>query len=478
VALALASSACTLNPLTGSPSFVLTTLDQDRAAGERAAAALGEQIGNVYAPRTVAYVKAVGGRVAAAVPSDEFLYRFHVLDAVEPNALALPGGHIYVTRGLLVLLNSEDELAAVLGHEIVHVAARHAARSHAREVPLSVVTGMGAFAGRIVNPRFGDAMEDAGELASGLVLAPYTRDDEREADEQGQRLAAEAGYDPRALASFLRTLEREEDVSTPVRGRNGFFASHPLIPERIATAEARARILKPRPEQPIAADRAAFFERLEGLTVGASAGSGRFVGRSFVHPDLRFTLKFPERWMMHNTQQLVAAQAPDGSAFVALEHVGAGTDPMLGADAFVEATGLTLDPAPVRRSIGTLEAVHAGTVLAGPRGGATVSLTWIVHDGSVYRIACLTTARQAERYRATFDMITTSFRPLTTAELAEIRETRLRVVFARSGETPADLAARAASVWSPDELAAFNGFEPGQRLTEGLAVKIAVAEPY
>jgi predicted Zn-dependent protease len=471
-------NGCAVNPLTGSPSFVLSTLDQDKALGERVAAALGREIGHVYAPRTVEYVRAVGGRVAAAVPGNDFLYRFHVLDAVEPNALALPGGQIYVTRGLLVLLNSEDELAVVLGHEIVHVAARHAARSRARRMPLSIVTGMGAFAGRIVNPRFGDVMADAGELASGLVLAPYTRDDEREADEQGQWLAAAAGYDAHALVSFLQTLEREEALTMRVRARAGFFASHPLIPERIEGAAAQAPHFEREPARPIAGDRAAFFERIEGLTVGASAGSGRFVGRAFIHPDLRFTLKFPERWIMHNTQQLVAAQAPDGGAFVALEHVGAGTDPMLGVDAFVDATGMVLDPPPVRRSIGTLQAVHAGTVIRGLRGGAAVRLTWIVHDGSVYRITCLASPREAERYRATFDMITTSFRPLSDAELAAIRETRLRVVRARSGETPAALAARVATVWSPEELAVFNGFESGEALRAGVAVKVAVAEPY
>jgi len=469
---------CTIDPFTGRPTAVLTTVDDERRLGAAAAGELGETIGYVDAPRTVAYVRAVGARLTAGLPGNDFEYHFNVLDMVAANALALPGGHVYVTRGLLVLLDSEDELASVIGHEIVHVAARHSGQRLARAAPVSLVSGIGALATGIVSPRVGRAVAGAGDAAGAALLAPYSRSDEREADREGQRLAATAGWDPLALAAFLETLERDDRLRHGDGDRRGFLASHPSMPERVDAARAHGAEIERASRRSLAADRADFLGYLDGLTIGESAASGVFEGRRFLHPDLGFALEFPPRWIMHNARRFVAAQSPDGAALVALEFAVVGDDPVAAAHAFGEVAGVAFESEPQARRLGSLAAAHATAVVPTRGGGAALDLTWVAHRDVVYRITGVTTPAGAAARRADFAAISSSFRELTAAERDSITETRLRVRRARDGESVNELTARTGSAWSADEVAIANGLAVTTRLADGRPVKVAIRERY
>ena len=182
---ALTAAGCATNPVSGKTELMLVSTDREKQLGREEAQRVEQDMGLLPDPVLRRYVEAVGRRLAAHSPRRDVDYRFQVVDSPEPNAFALPGGYVYVTRGLLVITNSEDELATVIGHEIGHVAARHSVQQVSRAAPLAAVTGLGAAVTGLVSPSLGRAVAGAGGAASQFVLAPFSREQEREADRVG-----------------------------------------------------------------------------------------------------------------------------------------------------------------------------------------------------------------------------------------------------------------------------------------------------
>ena len=429
-------------------------------------------------PALVAYVQAVGQRLAARSPRRDVEYRFQVVDRAEPNAFALPGGYVYVTRGLLIFVNSEDELAGVIGHEIGHVAARHSVQQISRAAPLAVVTGITATLTGVVSPGLGRAVGGAGAAASELILAPYSRDQEREADRVGQNLAAAAGWDPAGLPAFLKTLGREEDLTRGGPRRPSFLDSHPATPERVAATAEHAREVARASAAPISPDRGAFLRRLEGLPVGARAAEGVFEGQRFLHPDLDFTVRFPERWSTENNREQVAGVAPDQQAFMAVEVVAKGDDPLIGAKLVQEASRVPVVQTTERLTVNGLPAARTRLRGRTDTREVTALLAWIAYRGRVYQIAGVTPLERSEAFGPVFESTMQSFRPLTREERGSIREDRLRLVEAKEGETVSALTARSGTRWSAAMVAVVNGLAPSDRLRRGQLVKVARSEPY
>lgn len=218
---------CAINPVSGRPDVVLTSVAQERTIGLEESQKIEKTMGLVNDPTLTGYVDQVGQRLAKHSPRQDVAYHFHVVEMVEPNAFALPGGYVYVSRGLLTLLNSEDELANVMGHEIGHVAARHAVQRMTAAAPLGILTGITSFATGIVSSTLGKAVSDVGGFANSAILAPYGRGQEREADEVGLAMAARSGWNPKAMSTMLRTLEREQTFERGAPGKTSFLNTPP-----------------------------------------------------------------------------------------------------------------------------------------------------------------------------------------------------------------------------------------------------------
>ena len=475
--LALAAS-CARNPVTGWPELTLVSEAKERKLGKAEARRVAQTMGIVEDPALAGYVRAVGEQLARVSPRQGVPYTFQVVDMKEPNAFALPGGPVYVSRGLLVLMNSEDEFAGVLAHEVGHVAARHAVQRVSRAAPLAVLTGVGAAVTGIVSPTLGDLVGGVGGFAGAFVLAPYSRGQEHDADRIGQELAAKAGWDPAGLSRSLRSLEREEALHRGEQRATSFFATHPKLPDRVGETEKRAATLARASAAPVAVGRDAFLRRLDGLPVGARPRDGLFDGQTFVHPDLDFRLRLPDGWKTANERTIVGASAPDRRGVVALELVGDSDDPAAALRAFEEKAHIDLATHAERLSVGGLPAVHAATTARTRDGEIALDLTWVAHAGRIYRITGATRPDALPAMAPLFRATVESFRPLTERELAAVRETRLRLVTARAGETLGDVLARARSTWNPETAAVANGLEATGRLAAAQLVKVAVAEPY
>jgi predicted Zn-dependent protease len=486
-ALALALG-CSTNPVTGRPEMVLMSSAQEAERGREVAGEVASQVGLVEDEALVGYVSEVGQRVAARSPRQDVTYSFYVLDMEEPNAFALPGGYVYVSRGLLALANEESELAGVLGHEIGHVAARHAAQRQTRAAGVGLVLLPAAVGGALLSSVLGMP----GDLVNATVntplqmlgvgfIAAYSRDQEREADEVGQTLAAGAGFDPHGLSRFLASLEAYEKLQSGTERGPSFFDAHPTTPERVASTERRAASLAWTRAPGVAADRRAFLERIEGLRIGANPAEGEFREQLFLHPDLDFVVAFPEGWRTQNTRSRVGAVAPEEDAQILLELQGPGDDPGAAAEAALEelgrqATVRVEDSAPLRA--GGLPGHRAHVVAVRGRESVALELTWLAKDGLVYRFTGLTRGGDFARHAAVLAAVPQSFRALRREERASIHELRLRLVPAQGGESLARLSDRTGNAWSEAETALANDLEAGTALRAGQLMKLALPQPY
>lgn len=471
-------AACAVNPGSGRPGALRLSPEQEKQLGRQEAQKVQQEFGLLDDEALAHYLDAIGRRLAVHSPYAGIAYTFHLVDSPEPNAFALPGGYVYVTRGLLTLLNSEDELACVVAHEIGHVALRHPGRQLTQATPLGLLTGLSAGATGLVSPVLTEVVSDVGAVASRLVLAPYSSDEEREADRLGQQMAANAGWDPAAMSRMLHTLECEEAVRGGNPKRFSFLAAHPTTPERVADSTEYAKGLPRAKQAPIKPSAAAFLESLAGIPTDGRAADGVFKDTTFLHPQYDFAVRFPEKWSTHNTREHAAAAAPDGSAIVLLEVAAEGDDPLRGALALEQLLHWPIVEEVVPFRVGSLRAAQAHLQADSPDGPLSIELTWIAHRARVFQLTGETSLARRTSMRATFDAVARSFRPLTAAQRRDVPENRLRLITAREGESLVSLVVRAKSAWMLDMVAVANARPSITWLTQGDLIKVAIPEPY
>ena len=467
--------ACAVNPVSGRREVILMSEEEEREISEREARRVEEIMGLVDAPELAAYVEELGQAMAAHAPRRELDYHFGIVEMDVPNAFALPGGHIYVSRGLLIHSNSEAELANVLGHEIGHVAARHAAQRDVRAKTVGLATVLGTV-GAVMAGGDGRTVAATQMLGQGMISA-YGRDQEREADRIALDLSASAGVDPMGMADFLRTLDRTVRLEQGFSRETGFFDTHPSTPERVAEAVSRAAVTRWEPTLDMAGTREGFLRKLEGLPVGKPASEGVLRDGRFLHPDLAISLAFPHGWSIDNQRTRVIAFAPARDAVVLLELQGEGMDPLAAAHSYAREEGITMSPGKNVR-IGPLDAVRVRAVLGTPAGPFEMEITFVAYDGYVYRLSGGARQGRFARYAGVFRGFARSFRNLRPSEMDKIDELRLRLARAGEGEDLAAFGERTGNVWDVNRTAVVNGLTVGEPLEPGLLVKIALREPY
>ncbi|HEY5932064.1 MAG TPA: M48 family metalloprotease [Nitrospira sp.] len=470
----LGTAACSVNPVSHRPELSLMTVEQEKKIGAEEAEKVEQQIGLVDDPALTDYLNVLGQRLAKESPRQDVTHHFYVADMPEPNAFALPGGYVYVTRGLLALVTAEDELAGVVGHEIGHVAARHTVQRVSKQGPFAVVFGITSGLTGIVSPLVGNLIGGVGNFAQSLVFSPYSRSQESEADEIGQEMAAKAGWDPEGLSVFLNTLGREQELLSDGPRRTSFFDSHPATPDRVKNTNKHAMQIKRAAREPISASQEVFLARLDGMVAGQRAANGIVKENTFRHPDLNLFMQFPDGWHVENTPTKVASAPKGGHKAVVFQAVAEGDDPLDGAKALEKASKTKLETKTHPTKVNGLPA--ATTRFAESK--VTVDVTWIAHGGMVYQIAAFAPTREFQDVEPVFRQVAQSFRPLSAKERAAISEDRIRLVKARQGESVRTIAARSNTVWKPEQVAVANNVTDYEPLREGHVIKIAVSEPY
>jgi len=320
ILLLLSLAGCATNPVSGKQDFVMLSESQELALGQQAAAEVEKQM--ILLPKTdplAKYVDGIGQKLAAVSDRKNLFYRFHVVDDSTINAFALPGGYIYIYRGLLTHMNSEAELAAVLGHEIGHVTARHAVQQYSKAQAYQL--GVAITSIFVPIPQGSTMLTDLLALA---VIQGYGRDAELQSDELSLEYLSRAGYDARATVGVLKTLRRLDELDTKektdagekVEKYHGAFSSHPETKQRIEEAIAKhAGIQGGRGT----VNREQMLKAVDGYAFGDSAAQGAVVGRRFLHPELGIQLKFPDEWVITNTPAALNARLRQQKVFFQMQ---------------------------------------------------------------------------------------------------------------------------------------------------------------
>jgi len=437
---------------------VLLTSADDVRVGAEAAQQVQAEIGLLDDPQLSAYVDGIGKKLLRGLPRRDFAYRFSIVDQMEPNAFALPGGHIYVSRGLLALVNDEDELACVLCHEITHVAMRHAARGQA--------------VARAGNPL-------SLPISRAADAAAYGRDMEREADEIGQRLCAAAGYDPSSLSTFLRSLDRRDRLLIGHPRYPTFLDSHPGSSERAIEGKVRASELRWTRDPALGDVRKRYLDRVDGLVIGDRPETGIFIDRLFLHPGLDFEMEFPRGWNVQNSARAVGAMTPRREAAVFLMGDLPKGELVAVADEFARQAAAEHGVEVTEKKavkLGAMDGVRYG--FAGGRGayGITAQVTFFPFAGGTWRMVGLAPEPVADRYFSEILPTMRSFGPITPEHRAMIEIRRLRVVLARPGEDVTSLGARTGSVLDPAAIALLNGLFGNEVFTGDELMKVVRRE--
>ena len=311
--------SCAENPVSGQQNFVLMSEQDEIEMGRTAHPTILKQYRRLEDPALQAYVQATGERLAQKSHRSHLIYRFTVLDSTEVNAFALPGGYIYITRGLLAYLNSEAELAAVLGHELGHVTARHSVR----QISAAQATGIGLAIGSILVPELrNQAAQDLFNVLGNAWISGYGREHELESDRLGAEYLANSGYDPQAMIKVIAVLKNQEifekqlarEEGRAARVYHGVFASHPDNDTRLQEVVAKAGSLKTSAANRI--NRETFLKQLDGLTFGDSEHDGIRRANHFYHKDLGFALSFPAGWRVENLPDRLLARPPANDALL------------------------------------------------------------------------------------------------------------------------------------------------------------------
>lgn len=462
--------ACATNPVTGRREFTLLSESQEIAIGREADGQIKAEMGVYDDPELQKYVSDIGLRLARLSERPHLPWQFVVVDQPAINAFALPGGFIYITRGILPFLDSEAELAGVLGHEIGHVTARHAAQQYTRAV--------GGQFGLAALGIFVPAARPFGQLseqALALLFLKYGRDDELQADQLGARYAASGGWDPAGVPGMLSTLGRLDEAAGDRKGVPNWLSTHPEPLARVAAIEPVVGKLKAG-RSDLVVDRETLQRRIDGLVFGDNSEQGLARGSTFLHPPLRFRVDFPSAWQISNSPRQVVAQAPGADVFMVLQLVERPEGRDLEAIAVNGMLRAGFRPLRGERTtINGLEAfvgLYEGQVQG--LGRAASRAAHIAHGGRVYLLAGLAAPSAFDQADPAFLASIRSFRALTAAEAEAIRPNRIDFYVVRAGDTWASIAERSGGVVKPSTLAVMNQASPDSTPQPGSRIKIVV----
>jgi len=447
----------------------------DKKVGAEAAKQVETMMGIYPDSALRAYVADVGNRLVSVLGNPPVDFRFHLIDSPDPNAFALPGGYIYITRGLLVLVNDESELADVMGHEMIHVTKRHSAKQQKKGILPAILQIPGAIIG-MASPELGKAINTPINFGSQVFLSSYSRGQEKEADKYGIRLAANAGYDPSKLAVILHSLSEEVERMTGEAEKKSYLASHPYTPKREAYLKEEIQTLDWTPKKAIASTQEDVYKKLEGMVFGQNPQQGLFNDSLFMHPDMDFAITFPSKWQTINVPVAVGATEENGEAQFVLQLDNSGKDPDTLGLAFVEYLKKNkLNPKESKAM--TINGNPAYFVSLQDDSGekiVEVQVWWLKMNDLIFHMVGMGYLEHSNAMNKSVQ----SVRKLTKEEKAGISSLKIHFAKASEGESLEDFSKRTNNNWDVETMIIMNNLDPNTKLTSGQVLKIAVEEPY
>ena len=447
--------------------------DEAKIGAEQAPQVTAEFGGEYKDPELNKYVNSVGQLLASA-SNEPGKYTFTILDSPIVNAFALPGGYVFVTRGLLALADNEAELAGVLAHEIGHVTAHHAAERYSQSIFAQLGLGiLGAVTGS-------DMVSQIGGTVAQLALRSYSRDQESEADMLGVATMSRVGFDNHAMATFLAKLQANDQLQADIAGDPGaadgfnLLSTHPRTADRVEAAIKQAGGIAV--SQPMLA-RDIYLHKIDGIIYGDNPDQGVIRGRNFIHPKLRFAFEVPQGYQMINTAAAVLAQNPDG-ARVIFDFAPRKGDYSMAAY-LTSVWGQKANLQQIENlTVNGMPAATAVTRAKSQAGIVDIRLVAILFDNTtIARFFMMTPPNLTQQLSEGLKRTTYSFRRISEAEAAKIKPYRLKILTVAEGDTVQSLAAKLPYTdLQLERFRVLNGLGPNDRLAPGTLVKTIVAE--
>jgi predicted Zn-dependent protease len=427
--------------------FSIFEPSDERAIGTEQHPKIVAQFGGEYIQEGLnEYILDIGLRLAFVSEMKTLPWRFTILNTPVVNAFALPGGYVYITRGLLALANNEAEVAGVLAHEIGHVTARHGAERQSRATGIGI---LGALAGILTGS---GAVQQLGQQLGGLYVAGYSRDQEHEADQLGVKYLGLAGYPREAMADFLKRMQAQTEYTQQLTGNEGeksqfdFFASHPLTEDRVERATNEATQNADDLERSYG--RVRYLDEINGMLYGDDPREGIIKGREFLHPDLRFKFMAPEGFQLINSSKAVYAVNGKGSQMIF--DIGKLQQENQTLPDYLQNVWLAkLKPTSIYNiEVGSAPAAVSKVVIE--KDGRKAYLTAVVIDFGGGRIArfLYQTPTADEDLQRHIKASYSSFRPLPYSEAQEVNPARISVETVKANQSLEDLVKGMANVVS------------------------------
>jgi predicted Zn-dependent protease len=470
----LAQAGCAVNPVTGKKEIMLVSQSMEINMGKQIDRGIRMEYGLYNDPQLTAYVADIGEKLVPYTHRPNLDYHFAVLDTPVENAFAAPGGYIYVTRGLLALMNSEAELASVLGHELGHVSARHSAKQITRSIIFSV--------GIIIANELSEDFRKIAPLtwiAGQLLFLKYSRGAEHQSDELGIGYAIKAGYASEKMIDFFNSLQR----ITSNRGGSSipnFLSTHPVTTKRIDRVREQLRNEDYPPAAQLAVARGNYLKRINGIVYGKNPRQGYVENGVFYHPDMSFSFRVPYSWKVENTARQVTMAPANGKAVIILQ---------------AETTSESLDnytqrkmkditsPRIIDQGFRQVNGLNAFHTLAGMVSSAAtdekeaeelnIDISCIRKGETVFTFFSAADSRDYYAYENAIGRAVNSFRPLRGPRHLKRRPRRLYIRRVTRSQTLGDYLQRLRipqKQWKT--IAMVNGIDLNHRLSANQAVKI------
>ena len=425
------------------------------------------QMYGVYDDEDLAkYIDELGQKMAKISHRPNLKYEFKVMDSPVINAFAVPGGYVYITRGILAHLNNEAELAGVIGHEIGHITARHSAQKYSETYLANLGLGVGSMVSK-------DFAMFAGLAAQGLGLLflKFSRDDERQSDVLGVEYSTQVGYDAREMANFFHTLDKMQSKSEQ-GGLPDWASTHPNPADRVVSvrkeAEAKQAELS---KKDLKVQRKEYLDKINGLIVGENPRQGFVEENIFYHPDLKFSFPVPSGWKLNNlpTQvQMIDAKEKGIMLFT----LGGTPSSKEAANKFIAETKAKVAKNEAIKVNG-LNARKVFSQIADGSNVLKVQSYFIEMTGQVYVFHGFSSSSFFEDYQDTFTKTMTGFKRLKDNSKLKIEPDRLQIVnVKKSGNLKNVLEDFEVPDKEQEPLALLNGLNLNDKIEAGTQIKL------
>lgn len=462
---ALLSAGCTLNPATGQRQLTLISEQQEIAMGHTYDKQITAELGLYPDQELQDYVNDLGSRLAAKSERPNLPWTFRVVDDPMVNAFAVPGGHIYVTRGMLVHSGSEAQLASVIGHEIGHVTARHSVEQMSRAQLAQLGFGVAMMASEEFRDYAGIA-----QIGMQLMFLKFSRNDERQADDLGLRYMGRGGFDPNEMPKMFEMLSSQSDLHGGQR-LPSWQSTHP-DPDRRGGRIRKQIAALPEDARSGTINQHAYLKRLDGMVFGTNPREGYTMGSTFIQPDMKFRVDFPKGWKIINQKQSVTALSPDKNAIIVLS-LAKGASLKHASDLFFEPEEIERGNQ-WRKGFYDFRTVPQPDPSTGASQSVRGSVGFFSHDQNIIRLVAYTPAETWKANAKTARRSLRSFKRVTDKRLLNVQPAHIKIVTLNRSMSLQEFNRNKPSSIDLESLAVLNNVDQNHTFAKGDLVKRVV----